>query len=62
MQDDNPEGLLPPQLWDGAPDPQLPALNVAAPGAKLGRPLRYAVSNSFAFGGSNAALVLGRLQ
>ncbi|HEY0490517.1 MAG TPA: beta-ketoacyl-ACP synthase [Telluria sp.] len=62
MQDDNQEGLLPPQLWDGARDPQLPALNVAAPGAKLGRPLRYAVSNSFAFGGSNAALVLGRLQ
>lgn len=62
MQDDNPEGLLPPHVWDGERDPQLPGLNVVAPGAKLGRPLRYAVSNSFAFGGSNAALVLGRLQ
>ncbi len=61
MQDDNPEGRLPPQLWDGVADPALPALNVASPGAKLGRPLRYVLSNSFAFGGSNAALVLGRM-
>jgi len=61
MQDDNPEGKLPPHLWDGAPDPALPALNVAAPGARLGRPIRYALSNSFAFGGSNAALVFGRM-
>jgi len=60
MQDDNPDGKLPPHLWDGAQDPALPALNVAAPGAALGRPLQYALSNSFAFGGSNAALVLGR--
>ncbi|WP_028104970.1 beta-ketoacyl-ACP synthase [Pseudoduganella violaceinigra] len=61
MQDDNPEGYLPPHLWDGAADPALPPLQVAAPGARLGRPLRYALSNSFAFGGSNAALLLGRL-
>ncbi len=61
MQDDNNDGKLPPHLWDGAPDPALPALNVAAPGARLGRPIRYALSNSFAFGGSNAALVFGRM-
>lgn len=60
MQDDNSEGVLPPHLWDGEPDPALPALNVARPGTRLGRPLRYALSNSFAFGGSNAALVFGR--
>ena len=29
-------------------------------GARLGRPLRWALSNSFAFGGSNATLVFGR--
>jgi 3-oxoacyl-[acyl-carrier-protein] synthase-1 len=62
MQDDNAEGLLPPHLWDGAQDPVLPALNVVATGARLGRPLDWALSNSFAFGGSNAALVLGRAQ
>nr|WP_305822979.1 beta-ketoacyl-ACP synthase [Massilia brevitalea] len=61
MQDDNPEGKLPPHLWDGVLDAALPALNVAAPGARLGRPIRYALSNSFAFGGSNAALVFGRM-
>ena len=61
MQDDNPEGKLPPHLWDGERDAALPALNVAAPGARLGRPIRYALSNSFAFGGSNAALVFGRM-
>jgi len=60
MQDDNPQGRLPPHLWDGAADPALPALNLAAPGTALGRPLRYALSSSFAFGGSNAALLLGR--
>ncbi len=60
MQDDNPEGLLPPHLWNGARDTTLPALRVAEPGARLGRPIRYALSNSFAFGGSNASLVFGR--
>lgn len=60
MQDDNPQGRLPPHLWDGAADPSLPALNLAARGAALGRPLRHVLSSSFAFGGSNAALLLGR--
>ena len=60
MQDDNAEGLLPPHLWDGVPDASLPALRLALPGARLGRPLDWALSNSFAFGGSNAALLFGR--
>jgi 3-oxoacyl-[acyl-carrier-protein] synthase-1 len=60
MQDDNATGKVPPHLWDGLADPALPVLNVAEPGASLGHPLRCAVSNSFAFGGANATLVLGR--
>jgi 3-oxoacyl-[acyl-carrier-protein] synthase-1 len=60
MQDDNTTGKLPPHLWDGLADPALPTLNIVEPGARLGHPLRCAVSNSFAFGGANAALVLGR--
>lgn len=60
MQDSNADGGLPPHLWDGVQDPALPALRIAEPGARLGRPLRWALSNSFAFGGANAALVLGR--
>jgi 3-oxoacyl-[acyl-carrier-protein] synthase-1 len=60
MQDDNADGRLPPHLWDGVQDAALPSLNVVAPGTSLGRPLRWALSNSFAFGGSNATLVFGR--
>lgn len=55
---DNPWGRLPPHWWDGARDPALPPLRVAEPGATLGRAPRHVLSNSFAFGGSNACLVL----
>ncbi|RYZ38281.1 MAG: beta-ketoacyl-ACP synthase [Myxococcaceae bacterium] len=57
---DNPEGRLPAHFWDGAADPALPALSLVKPGEALGRPVRAVLSNSFAFGGSNAALVLER--
>lgn len=56
---DNPEGLLPPHWWDGQADPALPALSVVQPGVRLGRAPRHILSNSFAFGGSNATLLLG---
>ncbi len=55
---DNPQGLLPPHWWDSRRDSALPALTVAEPGSRLGRPLRHVLSNSFAFGGSNASLLL----
>ncbi|MBK6727638.1 MAG: beta-ketoacyl-ACP synthase [Xanthomonadales bacterium] len=57
---DNPEGLLPPHWLSGEIDPRLPPLQVVVPGRKLGRPLRNVLSNSFAFGGSNATLILER--
>jgi len=54
---DNPRGLLPVHWWDGQADPALPRLRAVAPGEALGRPVRHVLSNSFAFGGSNAALL-----
>lgn len=56
---DNPLGRLPPHWWDGEADPALPRLHAVSPGDALGRPLRHVLSNSFAFGGSNASLLLG---
>ncbi|WP_431855364.1 beta-ketoacyl-ACP synthase [Azospirillum sp.] len=56
----NPDGLLPPHLWDGVADPEIPPLNLIAPGAALPPGRAAMLSNSFAFGGSNVALVLGR--
>lgn len=55
----NPQGLLPPHWWDGTADPALAPTSPVRPGQQLGRPLLYALSNSFAFGGSNACLILG---
>lgn len=56
---DNPQGLLPPHWWDGEADPALAPLRLVAPGESLGRAPRHVLSNSFAFGGSNASLLLG---
>lgn len=55
----NPDQHLPPHWWDGEADASLPALAFVAPGQRAAAPLRYALSNSFAFGGSNAALLFG---
>jgi 3-oxoacyl-[acyl-carrier-protein] synthase-1 len=52
--------LLPPHRWDGCPDPELAALSLADSGASASVAGPAAVvSNSFGFGGSNCALVLG---
>jgi 3-oxoacyl-[acyl-carrier-protein] synthase I len=58
----NPDGRLPPHLWDGEADPSIPPLALADVGTRLPKnPGRVAMlSNSFAFGGSNVALVLAR--
>jgi 3-oxoacyl-[acyl-carrier-protein] synthase-1 len=60
----NPEfatGMAPPHLWDGETDPGIPPLNLVPIGFRIASGDRVAaLSNSFAFGGSNAAVVLGR--
>ena len=59
----NLDGLLPPHLWDGQPDPALPALALVAPGTRLAkRDGRRLMSNSFAFGGNNLSLILGDVR
>lgn len=58
--DGNPRGRLPAHWWDGVADDALPKLHVVGPDESLGRPVRHVMSNSFAFGGSNSALVMGQ--
>ena len=55
----DPAGRLPPHIWDGEFDPDFPALNVVKLGGRFSGSHRYAMSNSFAFGGNNVALVMG---
>jgi len=50
---------LPPHLWDGQPDPALPALDMMTTERSLAEGRRHLMSNSFAFGGNNATLILG---
>jgi 3-oxoacyl-[acyl-carrier-protein] synthase-1 len=57
---DNPTGRLPVHWWDGVVDAALPALRPVTPGMSLGRPVRHVLSNSFAFGGSNATLLFAQ--
>lgn len=53
-------GQLPPHLWDGQQDPELPVLNLIGPGQHLPATApRHLMSNSFAFGGNNVSLILG---
>ncbi|MET0504979.1 MAG: beta-ketoacyl-ACP synthase [Luteibacter sp.] len=52
------ERRLPPHVWDGEPDPDLPALSFTAAGDRLPPGTCRLMSNSFAFGGNNASLIL----
>ncbi len=54
------DGRLPPHVWDGQADPELPHLDLVATGRRFSRRAgRVCMSNSFAFGGSNASLLIG---
>jgi len=58
LDDANVRRRLPAHAWDGARDPQLPPINLVRDHARWERDIF--VSNSFAFGGSNAAVAVGR--
>jgi 3-oxoacyl-[acyl-carrier-protein] synthase-1 len=58
--DHNPDGRLPPHLWDGQEDDGIPRIALASAGARFDRRGRPAIlSNSFAFGGNNVVLAFG---
>lgn len=60
LSEHNRDGLLPPHLWDGQADPSLEPLQLVGAGDQLARSSgRRLMSNSFAFGGNNVALILG---
>ncbi len=53
-------GAVPGHLWDSEADPAIPRINLVPMGFPIAsRGCVAALSNSFAFGGSNAAVVLG---
>lgn len=55
----NPEGRLPPQLWDGEADPDLPAVALTDAASRWPEGRRIGASASFAFGGNNSVLIIG---
>jgi 3-oxoacyl-[acyl-carrier-protein] synthase I len=54
----NPGGALPPHFWDGERDDRLPRVDLVEPGRRS--EARACLSASFAFGGVDAVLALGR--
>lgn len=57
----NPDGLLPPHVWDGEGADELLNKNLVASDQSLpASATRAFMSNAFGFGGNNAALIIGR--
>lgn len=60
LSDYNSQHHLIPHCWDGQADPALSALQLVTAGQQL--PAQYCLSNSFAFGGNNVAIILGKTR
>jgi len=58
----NQDRFLPPHCWDAQRDPDLPELRIVPREYRHATQPRICLSNSFAFGGNNASLVIGRLD
>lgn len=56
----NPQNILPVNWHEGDIDTSLPNIKLVQPGQKTAKPMQYVISQSFAFGGSNVAICLGR--
>lgn len=54
--------ILPSHVWDGFYDEEMPELNFVKTAFEYqtGKKIKYCMSNSFAFGGSNVSLIIGR--
>jgi 3-oxoacyl-[acyl-carrier-protein] synthase-1 len=53
------QGFTPKHRWDGQYDPSIPELNLTTAN-RHDQVFNYVLSNSFAFGGNNIALILER--
>jgi 3-oxoacyl-[acyl-carrier-protein] synthase-1 len=55
----NRDKRLPPHVWDGEADPDMPRLGLVALETHQPKRLQYCLSNSFSFGGNNVSLLIG---
>lgn len=60
LTQNDPQGLLVPNINDDTMDESLPVLNHVKQGQTLGRQINSCQSNAFAFGGNNISLVVAR--
>lgn len=63
MSDLNRDHVLPAHVWDNCADGEMPPINLLASNGRFesARPL-WCMSNSYAFGGNNASVILGRVD
>ncbi len=60
LTDNEAHGLLVPNINADELDTRLPKLNLVSLGQRLEHRIKYCQSNSFAFGGSNISIIIGR--